>query len=350
MATIKEIAALAGVSRGTVDRVLNNRGSVNPATAKRIQEIAASLDYKPNRAGLVLAAHKKHLKLGVILFSPDNPFFRDVLQGVREKAEELSGYNCTVIIRQVPFGVEEQLKALDELAALEVNGIAIAPYNDERIRCRINALTDAGIPIVTLNTDIENSKRLAYVGSHYTRSGATAAGLLRLMTHGQVNVGILIGSTNLLCHTQRVVGFSDALKSYYTTDFLQTLSTTGRIRIVDIIENHDDDLESYNQISVLLTAHPEINALYIAGAGVHGACRSIQDAGLAGQICVITYDLVDTTRTLLEEGVISATICQQPGKQGSKPLDILFSYLSTGELPEEEYHYTAVDIRIRENL
>ena len=114
MATIKEIAALAGVSRGTVDRVLNNRGSVNPDTAKRIQEIADSLDYKPNRAGLVLAAHKKHLKLGVILFSPDNPFFQDVLQGVRDKAAELSGYNCTVIIRQVPFGVEEQLKALDE--------------------------------------------------------------------------------------------------------------------------------------------------------------------------------------------------------------------------------------------
>ena len=96
--------------------------------------------------------------------------------------------------------------------------------------------------------------------------------------------------------------------------------------------------------------HPEINALYVAGAGVLGACRSIKDAGLAGQICVITYDLADTTRALLEEGIISATICQQPVKQGSQPLDILFSYLSTGELPEEEYHYTAVDIRIRENL
>ena len=308
MATIKEIAALAGVSRGTVDRVLNNRGSVNPATAKKIQEIAYSLNYKPNRAGLVLAAHKKHLKLGVVLFSPDNPFFRDVLQGVREKAEELSGYNCTVIIRQVPFGVEEQLKALDELMALEVNGIAIAPYNDERIRGRINTLTDAGIPVVTLNTDIENSKRLAYVGSHYTRSGATAAGLLRLMTQGQVHVGVLIGSTNLLCHTQRVVGFSDALKSYFAPDSLRAIPPTqkdsltiaGRICITDIIENHDDDAESYARTSALLAAHPEINALYIAGAGVLGACRSIKDAGLAGQICIITYDLADTTKALLE--------------------------------------------------
>ena len=82
MATIKEIAALAGVSRGTVDRVLNNRGSVNPATAQKIQEIANALDYKPNRAGLVLAAQKKRLKLGVILFSTENPFFFSLIQVV----------------------------------------------------------------------------------------------------------------------------------------------------------------------------------------------------------------------------------------------------------------------------
>lgn len=51
MATIKEIAALAGVSRGTVDRVLNDRGAVNPETAEKIRKIAKELDYKPNRAG-----------------------------------------------------------------------------------------------------------------------------------------------------------------------------------------------------------------------------------------------------------------------------------------------------------
>ena len=67
MATIKQIAELAGVSRGTVDRVLNNRGSVNANTAARVREIAEKLNYKPNKAGLMLAAQKKNLKIGVIL-------------------------------------------------------------------------------------------------------------------------------------------------------------------------------------------------------------------------------------------------------------------------------------------
>ena len=212
MATIKEIAAMAGVSRGTVDRVLNHRGSVNPSTAEKIERIAKELDYRPNVAGLVLAAQKRRLKLGVILFSPENPFYIDVLAGVNDKAEELSGYNCSVLVKEISFGVEEQLAAIDELVAEEVNGIALAPYNDERIRRRINELFDLGIPVVTLNTDIENSRRIAYVGSNYTKSGATAAGLMHLMTHGQIHIGIVTGSSNILCHTERIAGFTKTLK------------------------------------------------------------------------------------------------------------------------------------------
>lgn len=81
--------------------------------------------------------------------------FQDVLAGIDEKVEELANYNCTVITKQISFGVEAQLQTIDELLAEEVNGIAMTPYNDARIRNRINALYEQGIPVVTLNTDIE---------------------------------------------------------------------------------------------------------------------------------------------------------------------------------------------------
>ncbi len=339
MATIKEIAALAGVSRGTVDRVLNHRGSVNPATAERIEKIARELDYKPNVAGLVLAAQKRRLKLGVILFSPENPFYLDVLAGVNDKAEELAGYNCTVIVKQISSGVEEQLQAIDELVEEDVNGIAMAPYNDERIRLRINELFQMGIPVVTLNTDIENSDRIAYVGSNYTKSGSTAAGLMRLMTHGDINIGIVTGSSNILCHTERIAGFKETLKPYKDS-----------IHITDIIEVHDDEIESYEKTTRLLTEHPEINALYFAAGGVYGGCRSVKSLGKQKEMCIIAYDMVPTTRELMRKGTIAAVICQQPKTQGSKPLALLFTYLTTGELPEKEENYVAVDIRIKENI
>ena len=65
MATMKEIAELSGVSRGTVDRVLNHRGIVNAETERKVLEIAKLLDYQPNKAGIALAAQKKKFKIGV---------------------------------------------------------------------------------------------------------------------------------------------------------------------------------------------------------------------------------------------------------------------------------------------
>ena len=233
MATIKEIASLAGVSRGTVDRVLNHRGAVSPQTEQKIWEIVQALDYKPNKAGIVLAAQKKNLKLGVVLLGLATPFYDDILIGVRSKAAELEGYNCTVLIRQTEYSLKQQLSAIDELLEEGIHGLVISPYNDILIRDKINELYEQGIPVVTLNTDIENSKRIAYVGSNFYRSGETAAGLMHLMTKGIIHVGIVSGSRNVLCHTERIAGFRNVIQSYHN------------IHIVDTVTNNDDEVESY---------------------------------------------------------------------------------------------------------
>ena len=160
MATMKEIADLSGVSRGTVDRVLNGRGSVRPETAKRVMEIAEQLNYQPNKAGLILAAQKKNLKIGVLLFQDTNPFFQEVLEGVDAKARELSGYNCQVSIRQVPFDEACQLQAMDSLLSEHIHGLVISPYNAPCIAEKINQFAALGIPVITTNTDI-HSHRMA---------------------------------------------------------------------------------------------------------------------------------------------------------------------------------------------
>ena len=338
MATIKEIAALAGVSRGTVDRVLNHRGDVNPQTEEKIMQIIRDLDYKPNKAGIVLAAQKKNLKLGVILLGAGNPFFDDVLLGVREKEQELAGYNCTVLVRQTEYSLQQQLDAIDSLLAEGIGGLAISPYNDNAVREKIDNLCKQGIPVVTLNTDIENSSRLAYVGSNFYRSGETAAGLMRLMTKGEVRVGIVSGSQNILCHTERIAGFSHTIAAY------------PNIRIVDTVNNNDDDQISFTLTGKLLEDHPEINAFYFTAGGVYGGCQAIEASASKNDMIVITNDIVPRTREYMQKGLIAATICQQPFQQGFQPLALLFAYLTTGEKPATENNYVDVDIRIRENL
>ena len=338
MATIKEIASLAGVSRGTVDRVLNHRGAVSPQTEAKILKIVQALDYKPNKAGIVLAAQKKNLKLGVVLLGVGNPFYDDVLSGVHDKAAELAGYNCSVLIKQTEYSLQQQLHAIDALLAEGINGLAISPYNDSAVREKINSLCAQGIPVVTLNTDIENSSRLAYVGSNFYRSGQTAAGLMHLMTQGEVRVGIVSGSRNILCHTERIAGFSHIIESH------------PNIRIVDTVNNNDDDRVSCQLTKKLLADHSEINAFYFTAGGVYGGCQAIEASARKNDITVITNDMVPTTREYMKKGLIAATICQQPSLQGSQPLALLFAHLTTGEMPAAENNYVDVDIRIRENL
>ena len=144
MATMKEIAELSGVSRGTVDRVLNHRGIVNAETERKVLEIAKLLDYQPNKAGIALAAQKKKLKIGVLLFGAENPFFDEVMDGLRQKLEELSIYGCTVIERRISFDLQSQLQTIDELLKEEIHGLILSPYNDPAIQEKIDLLWENG--------------------------------------------------------------------------------------------------------------------------------------------------------------------------------------------------------------
>ena len=194
-------------------------------------------------------------------------------------------------------------------------------------------------PVVTLNTDIENSRRLAYVGSNYTRSGATAAGAFTADDFRYGKHWNRHRFSNILCHTERIAGFMKTLVPY-----------RDRIHVIDTVEIHDDEVESYEKTTALLSEHPEINALFFAAGGVLWRLPQCGSFGAKGSVRIIAFDLVPTTRQMLENGTIAAIICQQPKIQGSKPLSLLFAYLTTGETPEKEYNYTAVDIRIKENL
>lgn len=341
MITLKEIAALAGVSRGTVDRVLNNRGSVNPETAQRVREIVEELHYQPNKAALTLASQKKKITIGVILFGADNDnmFFQDVIEGVEYQQDKLAGYGCTVLLHQTRFSPTDQLAAIDGFLAAGIHGLVISPYNSPEIIARINELSAMGIPTITTNTDLTGSLRIAYVGSDYYHCGCTAGGLMGLITNGRARVGIVTGSNMILCHSERIKGFLDTVSVRYPD-----------ITILDTMTNFDDDFKSYKATSDMLNKYPDMDALYFTAAGVYGGCRAVIDHQMDHKIKIISFDSVEKTKKLVQRGVISATICQQPFQQGSRPIKLMFDYLATGNVPEEPLQHTEAAIKIRENI
>ena len=107
--TAQKIAELAGVSRGTVDRALHNRGRVNPEVAARIHKIAADLGYKPNLVGQALVKSKRDCKIGAILQSVETPTMQIVRKGLQRAESELRASGVELIVRE--------LRGLDEAFA-----------------------------------------------------------------------------------------------------------------------------------------------------------------------------------------------------------------------------------------
>lgn len=337
--TIKQIADLCGVSRGTVDRVINQRGNVKPETEKAILKVMEELDFRPNIAGKALAIRKKNLNIGILLSSRGVAFFDEVIRGIEEAEKELKDYGINIYMKiQRGYRREQQLKALEELEE-NCNLIILQPINHTSIADKINELYEKGIPVITINTDVENSKRVCYVGSDYYESGATACGLLGLLSHGKATIGILTGSVQVWGHNQRILGFKSVLDEKYPD-----------IKVLEMAATNDEVNQGRRVATAMIHRHPDIDMLYCVAGGASGVCQAIEDTGNGNKIHVICHDKTPDIVEMMKKEIVVATIEQEPFQQGYQAVKKAFHCLVTGQAPEQEKVIVRNEIRILENL
>ena len=310
--TLQQIAEAAGVSRGTVDRALNNRGRIRPEVEERIKRIAREMGYQPSRAGRALAMAKRKIRIGVILQYMETPFMQQVLNGVLEAKEEVESFGGTVKIYEIE-GVEPEkvMAAMEELREEGFNGIALTPSEDQLLRARINQYQEEyGIPVVTFNADLEDTKRLCFVGQ-------------------VANPGLI----------SRQKGFTTEIKESFPG-----------IEIVDIRYSYDDEWVASKIVEEFLELYPELTGIYITGHGVKGVCQTLQKLGKDKTMHVIANDFLEENLKWLKEGTINFLIGQDAAVQGHSPVIILFQLLFDSKAPEKEYQYTDIVIRTKYNM
>ena len=185
--TIRQIAEAAGVSRGTVDRALNNRGRIRPEVAERIRAIADEMGYKPNQLGRALSMSRNNIKIGVILQGAETPFMKEVLKGIQEACAEVDNLGGTVLVHKIEHqNAEDVILAMEKMRMEEVRGIAMVPLDEERVKREIDRFVEEfRIPVVTFTSDVEDTKRLCFVGQNGVQCGRAAAGLMGELTGGK---------------------------------------------------------------------------------------------------------------------------------------------------------------------
>lgn len=336
--TIREIAQACGVSRGTVDRVINGRGKVHPQTEQRILEALEKVDYQKNILGRALTVRKTNPVISVVLSSEGNPFFDEVLAGIQKAEAELRDYGIKVHV--LPMRGYKKAKQLEliESTEKETAALVLHPINDKIIIDKVNALHEKGLPTITINSDIEGSARLCYVGSDYEKGGKTAAGMVALVTGGNARLGVLSGVSSVLGHRLRLNGFLSHIEK-----ICPAIHLSGTIPVED-----DDDI-AYEAAKILLSKHADIDTLMVIAAGMAGTCRAIKEIGKEKSIRVFGFDDTPAVRLGMKDGLIKAVVCQQPFEQGYRSVKAAFDWILTGTVPAERV-IMENQIRIIENL
>ncbi len=189
------------------------------------------------------------------------------------------------------------------------------------------------------NVTDEPCQRLFYVGSDPYLEGLACGGMMGSALNGRGQVAIITGSFSHTSHQLRRKGFESLLREKYP-----------EIKILETVEDHDIAETCHLQTLELLKRHPQLNGIYVAeGGGPFGAARALVETGNAERIKLITHDLVDETMKYLAQGVVTATVGQDPFAQGHDPVILMFNHLAGGWTPSLPRLLTATDVVTQKN-
>lgn len=265
---------------------------------------------------------KNHKKLVIYVdyHDPSLAFAIPVRQGVQKAATEL-GVDAQLI---GPAGgsANDQVSELQTLITQQkVDGLAVSSASNDALKPVIAQAYNAGIPIISFNTDNPGSKEMAFVGQDLTKSGQAEA---------QELVKLLNGKTG------KVVVFSVDTGAGWSHDrfsgFQAGLAGASGIQVVGPINTGNEPTQAYNAVQNAMTANSDAVAIAsLDCCSFTAAGKWVQQNGKVGKISVIGFDNLPQTASYIRGNVVQATISQNPVEQGYQSVKILYDYLTKNQ-------------------
>lgn len=340
--TIKDIARMAGVSAGTVDRVLHNRGDVSPKSKEKVQKVLDEINYQPNMFAIALAAKKKYTLLCIIPYYIEHDYWHSVAEGIERAQQELRPFN--VNIEYIYYNHADKLsyqKVCEEVNTKEFDALLMAPnFREETLSLLVN-LKDRNIPYAFIDFNIEEADALTYIGQDSYKSGYIAAKiLLRNLTDGQELVLFLSNNKDNPAEIQmqrRLNGFMQYISEEYKD-----------LTIHEVVLNKNNAGENEKTLDTFFQLHPKATLGVAFNSRVYqiGHYLRNKNTRMNG---LIGYDLLRDNTDLLKSGEVTFLIGQRPGLQGycgAKALCDSVVFKKT----VAPVKYMPIDILMKENI
>lgn len=336
---VSDVAARAGVSTATVDRVLHRRAGVRPATVQRVLQAAGELQYLPQEA-LYAALAPPPLPILFVLPQNSSRYLTMLGERVRYSHEDWAPFNVRCRSEFVPGFDPEALATVLRRRGRRYGGLAFMALEHPAVREAVAQLAEQGVPTVTLVSDLSDSRRVAYVGLDNRAAGRTAGYLIArfLGAARPAKVALIAGSLRYRAHVEREAGF------------LQLFAEQcPQMQVVGLREGYDDERTNYRQTRALLEQHPELDAVYNIGGGAEGIGRALKDSRRQRKVVFIGHGLTPDTRALLVDGTMDAVINQSPQSALMNCVRV-FANLRDGREPLSGVEASRSQVIFRENL
>jgi LacI family transcriptional regulator len=258
---------------------------------------------------------------------------------VRDEAKRMTQEKVVIDLRHTDvFSAETLSAALDQIGTV-YDGVAVVALDHPRVRESINALTDRGVAVVTLVSDVPNSRRQHYVGIDNASAGRTAATLMgRYLCGREGKVGLIAGSLSLRDHVERQFGFEQVMLHEYPN-----------LSLLPVREGRDDGEIVQRVAAQLLAENSDLIGIYNVGAGARGIAAALEAAGRQHQVIFITHELTDDTRLALIGGTIDIIINQDAGHEVRSAIRVLMS--KADKIPlVDSMERIRIDIYLRDNI
>jgi len=340
---IKDIAKLAGVSEGTVDRVIHQRGDVSAKSLTAVQKVLDEINYKPNLIARSLAS-KKHFHF-VCLFPEhkQQDYWQTVNNGFQQAAEEFVHYN--VRIKQLyfnQFDAQSFILASEEILLLKPDAVFVAPIFREEALKFTAALDALHIPFSFIDSIVDETNFVTYYGQHSFQSGYIAAKLL--LSSFQQDEKLLI------VRTRRNGAVSNQTRNRYNgfMQYVEDVNMTDKLKIINLEFNDNDEVSNLQKVREAFENNSNIKAAITFTSKVYRLANYIEKLQ-HDDVHIIGYDLLEKNVHYLKQGIVSYLIAQRPDKQAYFTVqDMCRELIFKQEI--SRINYVPIDVLMKENI
>lgn len=339
--TINDVAKAAGVSKGTVDRVLHNRGEVSSKSREKVLKSIEELGFRPNMYASLLASQKEYLIQCIIPEYFTGEFWSLTDKGIEDAAEAVSRYGVRVeAVRYDQYDIESFREVCRKVLSSPPSGVLVAPmFRDETLKF-VKELSSAGVPYIYIDSKLEDDGYMSYYGMPMYQSGYLCADALY--------DGTLLDKVYVVRIARDKKGLSDPTVTRRTgfLDYMAEHHPSAEIVNIFIDPKDRDSIadtldaafagDSGKKYIVMFNSRVHLVADYLRRRGIRD-CR------------VVGFDVLEKNVEALKDGFVQVLIAQHTDKRTVDAVNAMVDWLILGKPVPKKDNFTQMDILNRYN-